>query len=134
VPDPFDNPDVVLLPPPAVPDFAFQGIAVGAPLDTPTPKPAEQRGFIKDEDKPFQPFAQWAAAVRASGVPSADALARGITSGSGEQLRALARSFTASAAAAESPVARPAAASATATIARATRHSSSVNPRQVLFN
>jgi len=97
VPDPFDNPDVVLLPPPAVPDFAFQGIAVGAPLDTPTPKPAEQRGFIKDEDKPFQPFAQWAAAVRASGVPSADALARGITSGSGEQLRALARSYTASA-------------------------------------
>lgn len=93
LPEPIDDPNIKLFRPPEVPDFAFQGIAVGPPLDTPKPTPTEQRAYIADEDKAQRSFSAYAAIVDAT-VPSVRELATAITTGTTAELRTVARKFT----------------------------------------
>lgn len=85
------NPDINATLPLEVPDFAFQQIAPGPPLDITPPKPAAQRETIKD--KAQQPFSAWADAVKTA--PSAAELATAINRGTTSDLQAVSRRFTA---------------------------------------
>jgi hypothetical protein len=63
------NPDVVIQLPPEVPDWTADAMAAGPPLDDPPPPPASTPA-LREESRPTQPRAGWAAAVQATGVPT----------------------------------------------------------------
>jgi hypothetical protein len=86
------NPDVVINLPPEVPDWVVEGLAAGPPLDDPPP-PRSDTPALREEHRPTQPRAAWAAAVGAAGAPATDELAAAIEAGDSVRLRDLGRRF-----------------------------------------
>jgi hypothetical protein len=83
------NPDVVIQLPPEVPDWTADGLAAGPPLDDP-PGPPAATPALREDERPTQPRAAWAAAVRAAGVPTRTELANAVGTNDQTSLRALA--------------------------------------------
>ena len=83
------NPDVVIQRPPEVPDWTADGLAAGPPLDDP-PGPPASTPALRENERPTQPRAAWAAAVVAAGVPTPSELTGALAANDQARLRALA--------------------------------------------
>ena len=87
------NPDVEIQLPPEVPDWTADGMAAGPPLDDP-PGPPAPTPALREDTRPTQPRAAWAAAVQAAGVPTEPELTAAIAANDQPALRALANRCT----------------------------------------